>query len=240
LTGNEEAISETGYHFRHTPANMARWRVWWQAANVEHFCSFLMTCLACLFLVALISYSLFYDESGRLRPEGKDVGKDLSFVWAQAELLSRYPMGRFLKPAYLAAGMALLLTTELGVLDASSRISADIVKVNFLRDNEAWSVSRLYFCFLWGEIALGSAILFFVTKEPLAQLQTAAALNGTVMFLYSLLLLYLNAKILPRSLAITPLRFVALVWSSAFFGYFTWQAGRSWLSLLVQWAKETF
>jgi hypothetical protein len=79
-----------------------------------------------------------------------------------------------------------------------------------------------------------------VTKEPLAQLQTAAALNGTVMFLYSLLLLYLNAKILPRSLAITPLRFVALVWSSAFFGYFTWQAGRSWLSLLVQWAKETF
>jgi hypothetical protein len=50
-------------------------------------------------------------------------------------------------------------------------------------------------------------------------------MNGTVMFLYSLLLLYLNAKILPRSLSLSPVRFVALVWSCAFFGYFTWQAG---------------
>ena len=234
LTGNEEAISETGYHFRHTPENMARWRIWWRAANVEHFCSFLMTCLVCLIFLTLISYSLFYDETGQLRSEGKDVGGGLGFVWAQAELLSRYPLGWFLKPAYLIAGMALLLTTELGVLDASSRISADIVKVNFLRENDRWSVSRLYFFFLWGEILLGSAILLKVTDEPLAQIQTAAALNGAVMFLYSLLLLYLNAKILPRSLAITPIRFTALVWSCAFFGYFTWQAGGAWLTALFR------
>ncbi len=233
LTGNEEAISETGYHFRHTPANMARWKIWWRAANVEHFCSFLMTCIACLTMLALISYSLFYDHAGQLRPEGQGVGKGLSFVWAQGVLLGQHPFGWFLKPAYLIAGMALLLTTELGVLDASSRISADIVKVNFLRDNDRWSVSRLYFCFLWGEIALGSAILLNITDEPLAQLQTAAAMNGMVMFLYSLLLLYLNAKILPRSLSITPVRFVAMVWSSAFFGYFTWQAGQSWVTLIV-------
>lgn len=232
LTGNEEAISETGYHFRHTPANMSRWRTWWKTANVEHFFSFLMTCFVCLILLALISYSLFYDEQGQLRPEGKNVGGGWSFVWAQGELLQKHSFGWLLKPAYLVAGMALLLTTELGVLDASSRISADIVKVNYLRDNDHWSVSRLYFFFLWGEILLGSAILLVVTKEPLLQLRTAAALNGTVMFLYSLLLLYLNSKILPRSLSITPARFVMIVWSCAFFGYFTWQAGQSWLGLI--------
>jgi len=235
LTGNEEAISETGYHFHHTPENMARWKVWWRAANVEHFCSFLMTCFVCLILLSLVSYSLFYDKNGQMIAEGKNVGAGLSFVWAQAELLGRHDFGWFLQPAYLIAGMALLLTTELGVLDASSRISADIVKVNYLRENDRWSVSRLYFCFLWGEILLGSIILLNVTDEPLAQLQTAAALNGTVMFLYSLLLLYLNAKILPRSLSITPVRFVAIVWSCAFFGYFTWQAGGTWLTAIGKW-----
>ncbi len=75
--------------------------------------------------------------------------------------------------------MLLLLTTELGVLDASSRISADIVKVNYLRDNDRWSVSRLYFFFCGVRFLLGSAILLIVTKEPLMQLRTAAALNGT-------------------------------------------------------------
>lgn len=225
LTGNEEAISETGYHFRHTSDNMARWKVWWRAANVEHFCSFLMTCFICLFLLALICYSLMYDANGQLTEVGRSAGKNFAFVWAQAEMLGRHPFGWFLKPAYLVAGMALLVTTEIGVLDASSRISADIVKVNWLRDNDRWSVSRLYFCFLWGEIILGSIILSAGMIEPQSLLRTAAAMNGTVMFLYSLLLLYLNAKILPRSLSITPVRFVAVVWSCAFFGYFTWQAG---------------
>jgi 3-oxoacyl-[acyl-carrier protein] reductase len=48
--------------------------------------------------------------------------------------------------------------------------------------------------------------------------------NGGVMFLYSLILLYMNNKILSRSLSMSPLRFVAIVWSCAFFGYFTIQA----------------
>ncbi|HUQ70309.1 MAG TPA: Nramp family divalent metal transporter, partial [Planctomycetaceae bacterium] len=41
LTGQEETVAETGYHFPHTPENMARWRGWWRAANIEHLFSFL-------------------------------------------------------------------------------------------------------------------------------------------------------------------------------------------------------
>ena len=36
LTGREEAVDAIGYHFEQTPANMRRWRGWWQAANREH------------------------------------------------------------------------------------------------------------------------------------------------------------------------------------------------------------
>ena len=56
-------------------------------------------------------------------------------------------------------GVAILFTTEFGVLDAASRISTDLVKLTWLRDNPRWSEGRLYFWFLWGEILLGSSIL---------------------------------------------------------------------------------
>ena len=102
-----------------------------------------------------------------------------------------------------------------------SRISADIVKVNYLRDNEKWSVSKLYFLFLWAEIALGVMILLTPGfSKPLFLVKISAALQGGVMFVYSILLLWMNNKILSRSLSMSPLRFVAIIWSCAFFGYF--------------------
>lgn len=226
LTGKEEPISTTGFHFRHTPENMTRWRGWWRAANIEHAFSFLATCIVTLSLLALITYSLFYDEQGRLRPEAQSVGKNMDFVWAHAELLSQRPWGGVLSSSYLLAGIAILLTTELGVLDVASRITAEIIKVNFLPPHSRWSTARLYFVCLWAEIALGSVILMFVTKEPVLLLRIAAALNGGVMLLYSLVLLYLNNKILSRSLSSSPIRFVMLVWACSFFGYFTFQAMR--------------
>ena len=45
------------------------------------------------------------------------------------------------------------------ILDATARISTDIVKINYLRDNDNWSLSKLYYLFLWGEILLGTVIL---------------------------------------------------------------------------------
>ena len=227
LTGQQEAIADVGYHFPHTPDNMRRWQGWWRAANVEHFFSFFLTCAVCLCLMSLISYSLFYDASGSLKPGMERFGGGMDFVWGQATVLSERSGGDWLRLGFLIMGMAVLLTTELGVLDAVARISTDIVKVNYLRDNEFWTLSKLYFCFLWGEILLGVVILLMPGfDEPLYLLKNSAAMNGFVMFLYSLILLYMNNKILSRSLSMSPLRFVALVWSCAFFGYFSIQALR--------------
>ncbi len=228
LTGQEEAMSDVGYHFRHTDENMSRWRHWWKAAGIEHFFSFFLTCLICLVLLTLISYSLFYDADGNPVAGTESYGKGLGFIWGQAEMIEER-LGTPIKYAFLLMGIAILLTTEFGVLDATARISTDIVKVNLLRDNDNWSASRLYFLFLWGEILLGSLILLYGTidpsfQQPLFLLKTSAAMNGGVMMIYSILLLYLNNKILSRSLSMSPLRFVAIIWSCAFFGYFTMQA----------------
>jgi len=226
LTGQQEATNDVGYHFRHTPDNMQRWKAWWRAANIEHFFSFFVTCVVCLCLMSLITYSLCYDANGNRAADMDQYGKGINFVWGQASELGRQ-FGGVAKIGFLLVGIAVLLTTELGVLDVVARISTDIVKANYLAENENWSLSRLYFCFLWGEILLGCGILLLLdVSQPLMLFKISASLNGAVMFLYSLLLLYMNTKILPRSISMGAIRFVVLVWSCAFFGYFSVQALR--------------
>jgi hypothetical protein len=229
LTGQEEATADVGYHFKHTPENMRRWKAWWRAANIEHFFSFFLTCVVCLCLMSLITYSLLYDANGELKSNMDEYGKGLGFIWGQATQLGN-SYGGAVRVGFLLMGAAVLLTTELGVLDVVARISADIVKVNYLRENDNWSLSKLYFFFLWGEILLGCGILLIGISGPITLLVISAAMNGAVMFIYSLILLYMNNKILTRVLSMHPVRFLAIVWSCAFFGYFTFQALR--ISLL--------
>ena len=46
-------------------------------------------------------------------------------------------------------------------------------------------------------------------------------MNGGVMFLYSIALLYLNRRRLPLEIRIGPLRTLMMCWSVLFFGTFT-------------------
>jgi hypothetical protein len=209
---------------------MRRWRAWWKAANIEHLVSFYLTCVVCLVLLSLIAYSLFYNAEGNLKPGMERFGQDMNFVWGEAELIQQLfatpATGLAFRTLFFIMGIAILFTTELGVLDATARISADILKVNYFRDDSRWSLGRLYFLLLWFEILLSSAILFASArnpafKQPLFLLKTAAAMNGGVMFIYSMILLYMNTKILSRGIAISAARFVAMVWACGFFGYFT-------------------
>ena len=237
LTGKEEPVVEIGYSFPHTPENLSRWRAWWRAASIEHFVSFFVTCVLCLVLLTLIAYTIFYDSEGRIKPGLESFGRGTQFLLAQAREIETY-LGRAPKVAFFIMGIAILFTTELGVLDAASRISTDIVKVNWLRDNPRWTEGRLYFLFLWGTILAGSLILVVQSfrgsgsVESLGLFKAAAAMNGAVMFFYSGLLLYLNRKALPAPIRMSNGRALILVWSVLFFGFFT--AWAAWTLLSTQ------
>ncbi len=123
-------------------------------------------------------------------------------------------------------GIAILLTTELGLLDACARISTDIIKVNWLRDSDTWTDSRLYYTLLWGQIGIGCVIMLIGLavpdlSKPLVLLVLSAALNGGVMLVYSGLLLWLSKRVLGGSIRLSPIRLVAMIWACGFFGYFT-------------------
>lgn len=226
ITGQTEAIAEIGYHFRPTEDNLARWRRWWRAAGTEHFVNFFLTCVICVVLLTMITYSIFHDPlTGERSADAASYGDDIVFIWGQAEYI-----GGWAKVAFLVMGVAILLTTEFGVLDAASRISTDLVKVNWLRENPFWTESRLYYLFLWGTIGLGAAIILIGTEQvegSFVLFKLTSALNGAVMFLYCGLLLYLNNRCLPAGIRMSPLRQLAMGWAVLFFGFFTVWAGWS-------------
>jgi len=212
LTGREETVADIGYHFEPTEENKRRWRGWWQAASREHLVTFYLLSVLSLMLLSLISYS-----TARQMP-GLEQG--LGFIRAEGEFIGRLH-GSLFRHMFNWMGIAILLTTELGVMDATARISTDIIKVNWLRDSDRWTDSRLYFLLLWAEIAFGCLIMLSGFNQPLVLLVLSASLNGGVMLIYSVLLLWMNNRVLKDELGMHPVRFLAIVWSCAFFGYFT-------------------
>jgi hypothetical protein len=227
ITGQVESVTEIGFHFPATEENSRRWRQWWKSACWEHSLSFLATCVFCLVLLALISHSVFY-ENEVLRAGMEQYGKGMDFVLGEANEVGNTisPMAR---NVFLFMGIVILLTTEFGVLDAASRISTDVVKVAWLRENKFWSESRLYYAFLWGSIFVGSGILMLATVgidvSALQLFKLTAAMNGGVMFLYCFLLLYMNRFKLPASVRINWWRSIIMVWAVLFFGAFAiWAA----------------
>lgn len=223
LTGREEPIVELGYYFPHTPQNLQRWAAWWRSACWEHGLSFWATCVLCLVLLTLISYVCFYDAAGQ-RHSALGHYEGMAFIWGQATRLTEL-VGPTARWVFLLMGIAILFTTEFGVLDAASRVSTDIVKVAWLREHPRWSESRLYFLFLWGEILLACGVLLLerygLNVGGLALFQFTSAMNGGVMFLYSTALLWTNWRRLPPPLRIPPWRLAILGLTVLFFGFFS-------------------
>lgn len=227
VTGEEEAISETGYLFRQTEANIARFKSWWKKANTEHFLSFYVTCVVCLVLLSLICYSVFYNAEGQ-RVNDSFTKDNLEFVIGESDAIGAGMLGDFGRIAFLVMGVAILFTTEFGILDVATRISTDLIKVNWLRENGKWSESRLYFLILWITIGTGSVFLLIgddKVQNSLSLFKFVSAFNGGVMALYCITLLIINKRLLPASVRMNWWRTIVMLIATGFFGFFSLVVG---------------
>ena len=213
FTGREESDSEVGAVVDGSEENLARWRVWWRRANLEHFLSF--------YLLALLSLALFCLLAATLLPQGGELGEGFDFIGAEAAAIEAR-FGGWAKHLFLWTGIAVLFSTELALLDAVARVAADLLKVGIQVElGRQVSLSWLYFAVVWALIGFGAVVLLAGFDQPLTLLVLSAALNGVVMFLYSGLLLWLNLTSFRGPLRVHPLRIAALVFSLGFFGYFS-------------------
>ena len=157
---------------------------------------------------SLLAYSTVFGQP--------DLPDDINFLQVEGEQLNEL-VGAWMGPLFWGIGAFSLLAASMGIVDYTSRIAADILKVNYLRDSSI-SESRLYFRLVWGLVIIGCAILLVGLDQPLLLLVISACVGGVMMFIYSILLLFMNRKSLPEPLQVRSYRIGALVFAACFFG----------------------
>jgi hypothetical protein len=207
ITGEEEATPSLGYTFPLNEENLRRWRGWWKVANMEQ--TFLFWGLG---LSGLIALSVLANSTIGVQP---GLPADLGFIKEEAEVLGR-TIAPWFATFFLAAAAIKLFSTNVGILDWVSRLTADSLKVSWLGRSEFWSESKIYITVIWTMITVGTVIIL-TGVEPLILLIIAASGGGVVMAFYSTLLIVLNRRALPEPIKLKSYRLVVIAFSSVFF-----------------------
>jgi hypothetical protein len=210
ITGEEEARPGFGYKFPVNEENMRRWRNWWKVSNQEQIITFYI-----LGLLTLIGLSvLLYSTLGIV----EDAAAEITFIQEEAVALGEQ-LGTWFEYFFYFAGFAILFSTNVGIMDWVSRLTADSLKVNFLARSEFWSESKIYITVVW-IMAIGGSLIIWTGIEPLILLILSATGGGFMMFFYSGLLIVLNRRVLPEPIKLRSWRLVGMTVSFLIYAAF--------------------
>jgi hypothetical protein len=209
ITGVEEAVpARVSYIFEPTAANMARWRRWWRFANVEQALTFAAMTIVTICLTSMLAHSLVFGQPG--------LSNSVLFLKVEADQLAA-GVGAWFGAFFLAVGAFSLFGAAMGIIDYTSRLAADVLKSTYLQAS-ALSESRIYFGLVWGLVAVGCTILAAGASQPLPLLIISATVGGGMMFIYSMLILVINSRLLPGPIRVRGVRTASLVWATVLFG----------------------
>jgi hypothetical protein len=212
ITGEEVAAPATGSMARQDETNISRFWRWWRLANIEQFFTFWVICVFSILTFSMVAYSTVYGK-------GLAEAADLTFIQAQGQELGRI-VGSWFGSLFWIFGTLSLILVALGIVDYVSRLVADVLKTLYLRENDRWSESRMYFIVVWVLIAIGTIILLAGFDAPLILLVTSACISGGVMAVYSVLLLQLNRTALPEAIKLKGWRLPVMVIAALFYIFF--------------------
>ena len=203
ITGEESAAPSLGYTFPVNEQNMSRWRGWWKVANQEQLLTFYAIGLLTLVMLSVLVNSVLGVGN---------FGEEFDFIEREATALGN-TIGSWFRSFFLFAGMVVLFSTSIGIMDYVSRLSASELKISFFRDSETITESRIYFTFAWIIAIAGSIILLLGLEAPLVLLIISAAGGGVVMFFYSGMLIWLNTRALPDPIKLKGWRLIGMIFT---------------------------
>ena len=124
ITGEEEADAPFGYTFTVNDENMRRWDGWWRVANKEQFITFFLIGVTSLIVLSVLTYATV--------GVGANLGESFDFIEAEGNSL-KDAVAPWFGTAFWLCGAIALFSTNLGILDYTSRLIADQLKVNAAR-----------------------------------------------------------------------------------------------------------
>jgi hypothetical protein len=189
---------------------MRRWKRRWKVANQEQFFLFYVVGLLSLIALSVLAFSTLGIQ--------KYVTGDFSFIREEGNVLGEV-IAPWFATFFFAAASIKLFSTNLGILDWVSRLTADSLKVSFLTESQYWSESKIYLTVVWTMLTIGTVIIL-TGIGPVVLLIIASSGGRFVMALYSTMLIVLNRRALPDEIpfkgwrlpiiAITALMFISL------------------------------
>jgi hypothetical protein len=201
-----------GRTFEVNQKNLARFKDWWKKINTEHLMVFWATGALTIILLALLAFAMVYRQSGHL--EG------INFLFMEARVIGQKTLP-LIGTLFLALVSVMLFSTQLSVMDATSRITSENLVI---LNKEKFKPNKLpifYFIFLWTQIFLGILILFLGFQQPWQLVRISAFLNAVAMMVYTAALLWLNQKTLDKALRPVWWRKAILALIVLFFGGFS-------------------
>ncbi len=210
----DEKIKLSGEHFEMTKTNISRYQEWWRRISIEHLLVFWLIGSISMLLLMLLAYTTAYGVSGS--------AEGINFVITEGSAIAKltFPL---LGTLFLAVVTIMLFQTQLGVMDSTSRIMAENYAEKKLGKNENTKInlSKIYYSFLWAQIAFGCLLFLFNISEPKTLLVLGAVINAFAMFIHIALVSILNYKTLPKIFHPSWPRKLVLLVIFIFFGYFS-------------------
>ncbi len=187
LQSGKQAVHLEGRLFSDTAANRHKWQQWWSLVTKEHLLVFWSLGFLTIFLLSVLAHSLVF---GQATEEG------IQFLYKEANVISQviHPVVGLM---FLLVAAQMLFSTQLGVLESSSRIISENFLLVFYRAGKKVDLSKSFFVALWGQITLGIIILLLGFKEPRFLITLSAVLNAAAMMVAFPLIFWLNKKRLP-------------------------------------------
>jgi Mn2+/Fe2+ NRAMP family transporter len=201
----------TGHTFPLTKKNLARFNTWWRLINQEHLIVFWGLGLLTMAMLALLAFITTSDATNN--------HQGLNFLFNQAQTIKENTTS-FIGTTFLAISALMLLSTQLGILDSTSRIITENI---LLMKRKPSNINKTFFIILWLQIFFGVLVFSLGFDQPQQLIILGATINAFAMFIFSSLLLYLNNRKLPEPLRPHPARNIILVSSFVFLGYFCFQ-----------------
>lgn len=212
----QQKIKLEGEDFELNEENIKNFKIWWKKINIEHLSIFWFLGLVGMMTLMLLSFTTTFGLAGNAEGinfvinEGLEIGK-LLFPWVGT--------------IFLIIVAIMLFQTQLGVMDSTSRIMAEnyaLKKIDKVNDpTKKINLSRIYFTFLWAQIAFGIILFLFNIIEPRFLIVLGAVINAFGMFVHIGLVNWMNIKKLPPVLRPALWRRLIILVIFLFFGAFS-------------------
>jgi len=212
LQSKSEEKSLKGKLFAVTPTNLSRWRSWWRLVLSEHFLVFWGLGLVTILLLAVLSSATARGASA--------TGIDFLFFEAMTIGTKTLP---FIGNLFLIIASLMLFSTQLGVLESSSRITAENLLLIRHKVDEPVNAGESFYLILWLQIVGGIILILLGFQEPRLLLTLGAILNAGAMLVAFPLILLLNRRHLPSEAKPQLLRQLVLLVATVIFAYFVYQ-----------------